>query len=125
MVGWSRRRELDEHYTLGAVRANLRRIAEQGRLPEQDVDVLAHMIHAAISEASMLVAGDEHPRRPIRAARSAVVTLIDRLSSLTARWLGPTEEPGRRCPTGATWLVHSRPARGRLHVSWGTGSRLG
>jgi AcrR family transcriptional regulator len=79
VVGWSRRRELDEQYTLGALRANLRRIAEQGRLPEQDVDVLAHMIYAAVSEASMLVAADEHPRRALRAARSAVVTLIDRL----------------------------------------------
>jgi hypothetical protein len=63
VVGWSRWRELDEQYMLGGLRASLRRLADDGRLPAGDVDVLAHMILAAVSEASMLVARDDHPRR--------------------------------------------------------------
>ncbi len=42
-------RELDEKHTLGGLRANLRRLADAGRLPTWDVDVLAHMLLAAVS----------------------------------------------------------------------------
>src|SRR6266545_1693798 len=49
VVGWKRWRELDEQHVLGGIRANLRRIARQGRLPPADIDVLAHMLLAAVN----------------------------------------------------------------------------
>jgi hypothetical protein len=79
VVVWSRRRRVDEQYTLGGLRATLRRLAEDRRLPAGDVDVLAQMIFAAVSEASMLVARDDRPGRALKSGQSALDTLIDRL----------------------------------------------
>jgi AcrR family transcriptional regulator len=79
VVGWRRWRELDEQHTLGGLRANLRRIAESGRLPDRDVDALAHMLLAAVNEAALLVARAPDPEIAFRSAQAAVETLIDRL----------------------------------------------
>jgi AcrR family transcriptional regulator len=79
VVGWTRWRELDEQYTLGGLRANLTRIAEQGRLPRGDVDVLAHMLLAAVSEAALLIARADDPESALAAGRAAVDTLLTRL----------------------------------------------
>jgi AcrR family transcriptional regulator len=79
VVGWRRWRELDERHTLGGLRANLRRIADAGRLPQRDVDALAHMLLAAVNEAALLVARADDPEAAVRSAQTAVETLIDRL----------------------------------------------
>lgn len=92
VVGWKRWRELDEQHTLGGLRANLRRIAESGRLPGPDVDPLAHMLLAAVNEAALLVARAPDPEIAFRSAQAAVETLIDRLV------LGLRARPRRRPP---------------------------
>jgi AcrR family transcriptional regulator len=79
VVGWTRWRELDEQYTLGGLRANLRQIAAEGRLPDQDVDLLAHMVLASVSEAALMIAGAEDPRAAFEAGRATVDTLLTRL----------------------------------------------
>jgi AcrR family transcriptional regulator len=79
VVGWSRWRELDERHTLGGLRANLRRLADAGQLPQRDVDALAHMLLAAVNEAALLVARADDPEAAVRSAQTAVETLIDRL----------------------------------------------
>jgi len=80
VVGWKRWRQLDEQHTLGGLRANLKRIARQGRLPAGEVDVLAHMLLAALSEAAILIARAEDPRAALAAGQDAVDTLVDRLA---------------------------------------------
>src|SRR4051812_17817960 len=62
VVGWTRWRELDEQHILGGLRRNLQRIARDGRLPEGDVDLLAHMVLASVNEAALLIARAEDPR---------------------------------------------------------------
>jgi AcrR family transcriptional regulator len=79
VVGWSRWRELDEQYTLGALRRNLQLIAEQDRLRTGDVDLLAHMLLAAVSEAALKIARAPDPPAELPAAQEAVDTVISGL----------------------------------------------
>jgi len=79
VLGWTRWRELDEQHTLGGLRMNLRRIAEAGRLPDVDVDVLAHMLLASVSEASLFIARADDPKAALAAGQAALDALLDRL----------------------------------------------
>jgi AcrR family transcriptional regulator len=79
VVGWTRWREIDEQHTLGGVRANLQRIADSGRLEQGEVEVMAHMLLAAVSEASLLIARADDPQSALVVGQAAVDTLLDRL----------------------------------------------
>jgi AcrR family transcriptional regulator len=80
VVGWSRWRELDEQHTLGGVRRSLQLLAKSGRLPAEQVDVLAHMLLASVSEAALLIPRAEDPEAALAAGRAAFDTLLDRLA---------------------------------------------
>ena len=80
VVGWRRWRELDERYTLGGVRQALRGLAEQGRLPEDQVDVLANMLLAAVGEAALLIPRAEDPKVALAAGQAALDTLLQRVA---------------------------------------------
>jgi AcrR family transcriptional regulator len=79
VVGWTRWREVDEQYILSRLRANMQRIADDGRLPAEHVDVLAHMLLAAVNEAALLIARADDPRAALEAGQAALDTLLDRL----------------------------------------------
>jgi AcrR family transcriptional regulator len=79
VVGWSRWREIDEQHTLGGLRTSLELIAREGRLPAGNVDLLAHMVLAAVNEAALMIARAEDPEQALRQGREAVDTLLDRL----------------------------------------------
>lgn len=79
VVGWSRWRALDEQHTLGRLRANLEAIAGAGRLPPDQVPVLAHMVLAAVNEAALMIARAGDPRAALADGEAAVDTLLDRL----------------------------------------------
>jgi hypothetical protein len=76
VIGWARWREIDEQRTLGGLRRNLELIAAQGRLADGDIDVLAHMVLASVSEAALLIACSEHPRAALRAGERAVDLML-------------------------------------------------
>ncbi len=80
VVGWKRLREIDEQHTLGGLRANLHHVARQGRLQPAEVDVLAHMLMAALDEAALLIALAPDPQAALRVGQAAVNTLISRLT---------------------------------------------
>jgi hypothetical protein len=79
VVGWTRWRELDEQHTLGRLRANLRLIADAGRLPPGQVDVLANMVLASVNEAALMIARADDARAALEAGQAAMDTLLDRL----------------------------------------------
>jgi AcrR family transcriptional regulator len=79
VVGWSRWREIDEQHTLGGLRTSLKLIAGQGRLPAGNVDLLAHMVLAAVNEAALMIARAEDPEQALRRGQEAVDMLLDRL----------------------------------------------
>jgi AcrR family transcriptional regulator len=79
VVGWSRWRELDEQHSLGALRANLRAIAEEGRIPAERVDFFAHMIIASVTEAALVIVRADDQRAAHEQAAAAVDAMIDGL----------------------------------------------
>jgi AcrR family transcriptional regulator len=82
VVGWDRLRALDEQHTLGGLRRNLQLIARRGRLPDDNVDLLAHILLASLSELALHVArADDQP--------AALASAGSTLDLLLARLLGP------------------------------------
>lgn len=79
VLGWNRWRELDELHTLGGLRANIKRIAAEGRVAPEQVDVLAHMILAAVSEAALQIARAEDTDTALATGQAALDTLLTRL----------------------------------------------
>lgn len=66
VLGWTRWRELENLYGLGAVRAMLERAVEEGDLgPHLPVDVMAHLLLAVADEAALFIANapDQHAAR--------------------------------------------------------------
>jgi AcrR family transcriptional regulator len=80
VVGWTRWRELDEKHILGGVRVALARLADAGKVPPEQIDLLAHMILASVNEAALLIARAEDPRAALDLGRAAVDSLLDRLA---------------------------------------------
>jgi AcrR family transcriptional regulator len=81
VLGWSRWRELDEQYVLGGLRKTLGRIAETGRVAEDQVDLLAHMLIAAVNEAALMIARADDPAAALRAGRATVDSVLARVLS--------------------------------------------
>ena len=81
VVGWARAREIDERHTLSGMRGNLQRLAEQRGGLDADVDLLAHMVLAAVNEAALFIVRAEDPQAALAIGRQAVEVLIDRLTA--------------------------------------------
>jgi AcrR family transcriptional regulator len=79
VLGWSRWRALDEQYTLGGLRAALRRLAREGRVPTGQDELLANMLLAALNEAALYIACAGDQRAALNTGRAAVDTILDRL----------------------------------------------
>jgi AcrR family transcriptional regulator len=79
VVGWDRYREIDEGYTLGRLKAAMRQLARRGRIPEDGVEVLAHMLGGAVGEAAKLIVSAEDPAAARKAGQAALDTLLNRL----------------------------------------------
>jgi len=79
VVGWTRWREIDELRTLGGLRRNLQRIARTGRIPIGQVELLAHIILASVSEVAMHIARADDQAEALNAGRAALDLLLDRL----------------------------------------------
>jgi hypothetical protein len=79
VVGWSRWRELDELHGLAGVRHTLTLIAKSGRIPLDQVDLLAHMVLASVSEAALHIARSDDQERALVAGQASLDLLLDRL----------------------------------------------
>ncbi|ORA16196.1 TetR/AcrR family transcriptional regulator [Mycobacterium asiaticum] len=74
VLGWSRWRELESVYGLGAIRTMLERAIEEGDIaPGRPVDVLAHILLAAANETALFIANAPDQQ----AARDAGVQALD------------------------------------------------
>jgi AcrR family transcriptional regulator len=82
VVGWARMRDIDDRHTLSGMRRNLERLAAQNGGLDADVDLLAHMVLAAVNEAALFIVRADEPRAALAVGRQAVDALID---GLTAR----------------------------------------
>jgi AcrR family transcriptional regulator len=79
VVGWARLREIDEQRTLAGIKATLRQLADQRRIAAGDVDLLAHMLLAAVNEAALLIAQADDPQSALVAGQATIDRLLDRL----------------------------------------------
>jgi len=84
VLGWTRWRSLDEQYTLGGLRASLRSLAREGRIPAGEEEVLAYMMLAALNEAALFIANADDQEAALGTARAAIDTLLDRLAAESA-----------------------------------------
>lgn len=82
VLGWPRWRELDAKYGFGLVKQALSRAAKAGLLRQHDVDVLAHVLLGALTEAAMAVARSPHPAQMRKEVERA-------LASVLAAWRQP------------------------------------
>lgn len=75
VLGWQRWREIGMRYGLGQVEALLSHAIAVGRIPEQPVNALAHLLAGALDEAALYIARADDPA----AARSDMSVAIARL----------------------------------------------
>jgi AcrR family transcriptional regulator len=94
VLGWQRWREIDEEHAFGLVKTAVAAISAEGRVKPELVDVVAHMVLAALLEVALLVARADEGRLAIRRGQEA----IDEL--LTALLAPPPDHPGRAKTTG-------------------------
>ncbi|HLN17272.1 MAG TPA: helix-turn-helix domain-containing protein [Acidimicrobiales bacterium] len=79
VLGWARWRELEEESALGLVRAALEVMAAEDRLAPELVDVMAHVLLAAVNEIALFVATAEDPAAAGVTANRSLDELLDRL----------------------------------------------
>lgn len=79
VVGWERWREIDEQHSFGLIKAAIAAIAADGRVKPELIDVMAHMVLAALLEVALLVARADEGRLAIRRGQEAVDELLTAL----------------------------------------------
>lgn len=79
VVGWERWREIDGRHGFGLLKAALALAAADGRVEPESVDVLAHMLLAALIEVALLIARSDDPPSARSSGEAAVDELLGRL----------------------------------------------
>jgi AcrR family transcriptional regulator len=79
VVGWQKWREMDERYAFGLLKAALGAVAARGRVRRDLVDVLGHMLLAALAEVALVIARAKDSKAAVHAGQAAVDELLDGL----------------------------------------------
>ena len=79
VVGWERWREIDEQHSFGLIKSAIAAIAADGRVKPELIDVMAHMVLAALLEVALLVARADEGRLAMRRGQAAVDELLTAL----------------------------------------------
>jgi len=79
VVGWERWREIDECHWFGPLKMALADAMPPSRLDATSLDVLAHMLLAALNELAFVIARADDPDAAARAGQAAIVDLLTRL----------------------------------------------
>jgi AcrR family transcriptional regulator len=81
VLGWAEWREVDARYGMGLVRLGLEAAMDQGLMPRQDPEPLAHLLLAALGEAALLIAHAEDPKAARREVEGPVMALLEGLQT--------------------------------------------
>jgi AcrR family transcriptional regulator len=79
VVGWQQWRAIDERHAFGLLKQGLQAAADAGYVRADVVDVLAHMLLAALAEVALVVARAGDGAKAVRHGQAAVRELLDRL----------------------------------------------
>jgi AcrR family transcriptional regulator len=85
VVGWQKWRDIDARHGFGLLKTSLERAGAQGRTRAEGVDILAHMLLAALMELALVVSRASDPESALRSGRAALHDLIDKLLGPPAR----------------------------------------
>ena len=79
VLGWQRWREMDAKYGLGLIRQALSAAVAMQLLARRDVDVdvLAHLLLGALTEAAMVIARSVNPGKARKAAERALSSVVE------------------------------------------------
>src|SRR4051794_3871446 len=72
-------REVDARYGMGLVRLGLEAAMEQGVMPRQDPEPLAHLLLAALGEAALLIAHADDPQAARREVEAPLMAVLEGL----------------------------------------------
>ena len=81
VLGWAEWREVDARYGMGLVRLGLEAAIEQGVMPRQDPEPLAHLVLAALGEAALLIANSDGPKRARKEVETPLLALLEGLQT--------------------------------------------
>jgi AcrR family transcriptional regulator len=81
VLGWERWRSMEERHALGLIRAALQVIAGEGKLRQETVGTLAHVLLASVNEVALLVARSRDKEAAMEAGADAIDELLRRLFS--------------------------------------------
>jgi AcrR family transcriptional regulator len=81
VLGWAEWREVDARYGMGLVRMGLEAAMDQGVMPRQDPEPLAHLLLAALGEAALLITGAPDPQAARREVEGPLLALLDGLQT--------------------------------------------
>jgi AcrR family transcriptional regulator len=84
VIGWQSWREMDNQFALGLLKAALSGMAAAGRFRPEMVDTYAHLLLAAMIEASLLVARASDPEDAIAKGREALEELLSGVAAVPA-----------------------------------------
>ena len=79
VVGWQKWREIDGRHAFGLLKGALAAVAAEGRIRPELVEVLAHMLLAALLELALVIARADKPRAALKTGEAAVDELLQRL----------------------------------------------
>lgn len=79
VVGWQKWREIEDRHGLGRLKQALKFVAAADRMPEDMVDVFAHILLASLLEVAFMVARSPDPQAAASTGRKAMKELLERL----------------------------------------------
>jgi AcrR family transcriptional regulator len=79
VLGWEKWREIEGRYGLGGLKQAMKLLADAGRIPEDMVDVFAHILLASLIEVAFVVARSPDPRGAATRGRKAIKELLERV----------------------------------------------
>ena len=79
VLGWQKWREIDARHGFGLLRAGLEAAAARGRIAKDLAEPFAHILLASLFEFALMVARSDDGEATLKAARTALRELVDRL----------------------------------------------
>jgi len=77
VLGWTQWREMDSKYGFGLLKQAMGEAMRAKLLRRDDVDVLAHLLLGALTEAAMIVARSPTPKSTAKTAERALVSMVE------------------------------------------------
>lgn len=84
VLGWEQWRQVEERHAFGLTKSVLEAASAEGLIHPERVDVMAHMLLAAVSEIAQLVARASDPEAEMRIGSEAVDDLLRAMFSANA-----------------------------------------